>query len=71
MLMGVFWMVEVYFSAVTVISSRPVSPSVAGVVVAVAAPASARLMAVPKSVHGNKARRELDTVMWKSPNIVL
>ena len=29
MLMGVFWMVELYFSAVTVISSRPVSSEVA------------------------------------------
>ena len=29
MLMGVFWMVELYFSAVTVISARPVSSEAA------------------------------------------
>src|SRR5208337_4980214 len=58
MLMGVFWMVEMYLSAVTVISSSPVSVAAALVVaVVVAVVAASNVVSAAASVaQANSAR---------------
>src|SRR5580658_6715960 len=62
-LMGVFWMVELYFSAVTVISSSPVSASAE-------TPAAAAAAAAAAAGDGRLAvRRRLQSTArdWRAP----